>query len=142
MSFSHGAAYTSAGSDLKSDVPLVDMCKFKIIACRDKIACLERTRVAMSQHDCFDDDDKAWVTDSIVKTTLVLRELMAYETQVISLQQTLDQRMHVLSQIQEETDLLTHDRDLFQRFVHKQSELTKMVANQPIPTSVLGQLSQ
>jgi Mg-chelatase subunit ChlI len=111
-----------------------------IVVYRNKITSLQKTMAIITQHDCFDEEDKQWVTEEINKANQALRELTSYESQVLTLQGILDKRVALIGQVQDEADLATHSSELFERFAAKQIDLARAVASQAIPPAILSGL--
>lgn len=84
----------------------------------------------LEQHQCFDDEDRAWVVDAIEKLERkreededAMQQLLMQTAELEEREARVHQRQQVLKELDNETRCLKDNKRLFRKFVNKQRKL-------------------
>jgi len=97
---------------------------------QDRLDSLRILLGTLEQHQCFDDEDRAWVVDAIEKLEQqreadedAMQQLLVRTAELEEREAAVTQRRQVLKELDHETRCLKDNRRLFRKFVNKQKKL-------------------
>jgi len=104
---------------------------------QDRLDTLRILLGMLEQHQCFDDEDRTWVMDAIEglekkreQDEDAMQQLLVQTAELEEREANVQQRRHLLKELDGETRCLKDNKRLFRKFVAKQKKLESDLGEQ------------